>query len=70
MNLEQYIDALKRDPGFMANVTNWTELPARPARYRDFPEALDRQLVEVLNQRGIHKLYCHQSQAVERVLAG
>lgn len=70
MNLEQYIDALKRDPGFMANVTNWTELPARPARYRDFPEALDRRLVEVLNQRGIHKLYCHQSQAVERVLAG
>ena len=32
MNLSQYIGVLKNDPGFMANVTCWKELPARPAR--------------------------------------
>ncbi len=39
--------------------------PPREARYADFPAWLDRRLVEVLEARGIQRLYTHQAQALE-----
>ena len=57
MNLSQYIGVLKNDPGFMANVTCWKELPARPARYLPFPDSLDARAVEALGKKGITQLY-------------
>ena len=50
MNLTQYISALKSDPSFMNNVACWRELPARPARYADFPESLDPRIREVISR--------------------
>ena len=70
MNLTQYMDALRRDPSFMQNVTAWKVLPPRPAKYADFPEELDPRVKEVLNRRGIYRLYSHQRQAVEAAVAG
>lgn len=70
MNLIQYMEALRRDPSFMQNVTAWKVLPPRPAKYADFPEALDSRVKEVLNRRGIYRLYSHQRQAVEAAVAG
>lgn len=70
MNLRQLLMRMKNDPGFMANVTSWTEIPARPARYAPFPEALDERLRQALESRGIRQLYTHQRQALDAVAAG
>ncbi|MDD7411793.1 MAG: DEAD/DEAH box helicase [bacterium] len=70
MNLSQYIGVLKNDPGFMANVTCWKELPARPARYLPFPDSLDARAVEALGKKGITQLYSHQRQAIDAALRG
>lgn len=70
MNVAQVVDRLKGDAEFRRNLTVWRTLPARPARFAPFPEALDTRLVNALQQRGIHGLYTHQAEAVEAVLAG
>ena len=70
MNVDQLAQVLRTDQDFMENVTRWEVMPARPARYADYPEGLDDRLREVLHKRGIHQLYTHQAQAVSRVLAG
>lgn len=70
MNLAQLLERWQQDSAFMANVSDWTVLPARPARPAPFPDELDPRLVAVLRQRGIGQLYSHQAAAVEAALAG
>ena len=48
MNVESYIEHLKSSPSFMKNVTSWRVLPAREAKYADFPAGLDARLVAAL----------------------
>ena len=42
----------------------------QPARYADFPDALDPKLVEVLERRGYQRLYVHQREAYDAAGAG
>ena len=70
MNVDQLADVLRKDPEFMENVVRWEELPAREARYADFPSQLDARLIPVLEKRGIHSLYTHQAHAVREILDG
>ncbi len=70
MNVSQIIDRLKGDAEFRSNLTTWQTLPARPARYAGFPDALNPRLVQAFQNRGIHDLYTHQRQSVEAALAG
>lgn len=70
MNLPQYITMLKNDPSFMNNVACWRETPARPARYAEFPDAIDERIRSVLMERGIRQLYVHQRKAVDAALRG
>ena len=51
-------------------VTAVRRLPARPAAYAPFPEAVDERLREVLRGRGIQQLYTHQAAAIAHVLEG
>lgn len=53
MNVDQLAESLRRDQSFMENVVRWEELPAREARYGDFPPELDARLLPVLRQRGV-----------------
>ncbi len=69
MTIQEYISHLRQDPAFMDNVTSWQVLPARPACYGEFPETLDRRIVDCLARRGIAKPYLHQSQAMRSALA-
>ena len=69
MTIQEYIQKLKNDPFFMDNVTSWQVVPARPARYGEFPEGLDRRVIEALRHKGIERPYCHQCQAIEAALA-
>ncbi len=68
MNVDQLVDVLRSDPGFMEQVVRWEEIPAREARYAPFPARLDQRLIPVLEKRGIHRLYTHQARAIEEVL--
>ncbi len=70
MNVEQYIRQLQNSPGFMKNVAAWRVLPAREARYADFPEALDARVTQALRRRGIERPYVHQRMAMDAALAG
>ena len=70
MNVEAYIEHLKSSPSFMKNVTSWRVLPARKAKYADFPAGLDARLVAALARRGIERPYIHQRLAMEAALAG
>lgn len=70
MNLEQLLDSIKTNERFMQNVTHWEIIPQKPAEYEDFPLYLNEKLINVLKKKGIHRLYCHQRQALDEVKAG
>lgn len=61
---------LRADREFMRDVCDWQRAPARPARFAEFPAALDPRLRETLKRRGIEQLYTHQMQAIEATLRG
>ena len=70
MSLTPLLSDLRRDTGFMANVTAWQTLPAREAQTAPIPDNLHPALIDALTRRGIPHLYSHQHEAVARVLAG
>ncbi|GIV85045.1 MAG: hypothetical protein KatS3mg052_2052 [Candidatus Roseilinea sp.] len=61
---------LRADREFMRDVCDWQCAPARPARFAEFPAALDPRLREMLRRRGIEQPYTHQAQATEAALQG
>ncbi|MCX7710077.1 MAG: DEAD/DEAH box helicase, partial [Clostridia bacterium] len=70
MNLDQMLNYFKASETMMSNITNWVEIPAREAVYCDFPECVDPRVVQALKNRGVHKLYSHQSSAIQEVENG
>jgi DEAD/DEAH box helicase domain-containing protein len=70
MNLPTLLEALRLDPAFMRNVAAWERIPARPARYADFPPALDPRLTALVRTMGLSPLYAHQAQALRLILDG
>jgi DEAD/DEAH box helicase domain-containing protein len=65
---EALIEALKRD--HRERIVGEAVVPARDARYAEFPEDLDAQLRAALETRGIGRLYSHQREAWDHVAAG
>jgi DEAD/DEAH box helicase domain-containing protein len=70
MDMTTLLDRLRMDRRFVENVAAWERLPARAARYAEFPAALDRRLIDVARHLGLSPLYTHQGQAVEAALSG
>ena len=70
MPIDDALEALRFDRQFMANVAAWERLPARPARYADFPSALDPRMIRGLRALEIAPLYTHQAEAIEAALNG
>jgi len=74
--LEQALDRLA--PGLPVDrpdtpdnhVTAVRRLPAVPAQFAPFPQALDGRLVRALAARGITELYTHQAEAVTHAVGG
>lgn len=62
MNLDQLIGRLKADCSFMECVTEWRTLPASEGQYAPLPDDMDVRLKNVLQSRGIHRLYTHQAE--------
>ena len=70
MNTGQLLDYLKHNPDFAPNVTHWQVMPARPAKYDDYPDGFDPALRAVLESRGVKRLYSHQRRALDLAQAG
>ena len=70
MNTGQLLTYLKSNPDFISNVTHWQVMPARPAKYADYPEGFDPALRAVLESRGVKRLYSHQRRALDLAQAG
>jgi DEAD/DEAH box helicase domain-containing protein len=70
MSITEALERLRLDPRLMNNIVAWERIPARPASYADFPEALDPRLVEALRQVGASPLYIHQVASIEAALSG
>jgi len=70
MSVEGVLESLRSDPSFMENLAAWERLPAREARYADFPAGLDPRLTRALHSLGTAPLFIHQAAAVEAALAG
>lgn len=70
MNLEQMLDYIRASDSIMKNITSWVVQPAREAVYAEFPECIDIRIRDALAERGIHKLYSHQADAINAVNEG
>ena len=69
-NIAHVIADLRRDTSFMAKVSAWETLPARPAQRMDVPATLHPALTDALHRRGMQQLYSHQAEAIALALAG
>jgi DEAD/DEAH box helicase domain-containing protein len=70
MSLAEVLERVRADPELGPNFTAWNHLPPTSPTLAPFPEGLDRRLVEAMARRGIDRLYSHQAQAIDAVLAG
>src|SRR3990170_2851543 len=70
MPLANALESLKSDKELGPNFVEWRHVPSSPPTFAPFPAALDERLAEALAHRGIERLYSHQAEAVETVLAG
>lgn len=70
MGIREAINRLRMDSEFMANVAAWEQIPARAARYGEFPPGIDARLIAVLRERGTAPLFTHQAASIEAALAG
>lgn len=61
--MSTYVEVLRSDPAFMAQVQAWHTFPALEGRYEAFPPDLDPRLAAGLGNRGVGQLYDHQAQA-------
>ncbi len=62
------VPALKRRHA--ERITGELIIPARVARFAEFPPDLDARIAQGLVQRGISQLYSHQREAWDRITAG
>lgn len=68
MTLEQILDLIRNDPDMLANITHWQKIPEKDAIYSEFPDSIHPDLVKILQERGIKKLYSHQASSIDAVL--
>ena len=70
MQLNSLLNQWKSDPGIGPNITAWQTIPARNPSFIDLPDDLPDQLLTLLEQHSISKLYKHQLDAWDIVHSG
>ncbi len=70
MSVAEVLQAFRSDPSLQARVKAWRILPAREARWAEFPEDLHPRLREALRRMGLERLYSHQREAYDAIQAG
>jgi DEAD/DEAH box helicase domain-containing protein len=67
---EAVLGSILDEPSLARGVVHHAVLPARLAEEVDLPSWLDPRIRDALATRGIHRLYTHQSAAIEEIRAG
>jgi DEAD/DEAH box helicase domain-containing protein len=67
MNLIQILESFKTDKLISKNIVHWEIFPDRDGVYREFPEYIDKKLIEILERKGINRLYSHQREAIDSI---
>ncbi len=49
----------------MSCVSHWETIPAKPGKFKDFPEELNPKIKSTLIKRGIKQLYTHQAESYD-----
>ncbi|HET9847599.1 MAG TPA: DEAD/DEAH box helicase [Candidatus Dormibacteraeota bacterium] len=70
MSVEMALDRLLVQGEFRSHLTLDHTVPAKQARFANFPDGLDMRLGQALAARGITRLYTHQAEAANLALAG
>jgi DEAD/DEAH box helicase domain-containing protein len=70
LTVPRLIEELKKQQNFRECITHVEYFPAQQAQFADFPESIDTTVREVFGKRGVERLYSHQAEAVEAILAG
>ena len=70
VSIARIVEDLKRLRGFQECITHVERFPAREAQWASFPAGIDPLIRQVYARKGIEKLYSHQTEAIEKVLAG
>ncbi len=69
MSLSGLLERWKNDPTISGSIVRWENIPARPARYADFPPEMHPALAQALAGQGIRRLYVHQAAVWEKLLS-
>jgi len=70
LTVPRLIEELKKQSNFRDCITHVEYLPAQEAQFADLPKSINTTVREVFRKRGIEKLYSHQAEAIEAILAG
>jgi DEAD/DEAH box helicase domain-containing protein len=70
MDVDNFLEKLRRRPALRENVRHWITLEAREARHADAPPDLHPEVSATLLERGVRRLYTHQREAIDHVTAG
>ena len=70
MTLQGVLEQVRLSPEFARCVAAWRALPARQAKFGQWPPDLAPALLAALRKRGIQQPYTHQALALRQVLDG
>jgi DEAD/DEAH box helicase domain-containing protein len=68
--VEKVLEFFRDEGRWGKHVAHWERIAPRPAEYGPWPENLNPDIKEAVQERGIQQLYSHQSEAVASSLAG
>ena len=70
MEAEAFVQRLRKQKFFRDQIAHLETLPERPAAYGELVDGLNPAVQAALAEQGIHRLYCHQSDAIRVVRDG
>jgi DEAD/DEAH box helicase domain-containing protein len=70
VDLDDFLENLKKDPSFISRVAYWGIRRAQEARYVPIPPDVHPRIQERLRETGIEKLYTHQAESYRSVSGG
>ncbi|TET13239.1 DEAD/DEAH box helicase, partial [Candidatus Aerophobetes bacterium] len=68
--VRNFLEFLKRDPGYSSRIVHVEEIPHRKAEFRDPKLPFPSPINSYLSSQGIPNLYSHQVEAIEAVREG
>ena len=70
MDIDGFLNEVRRDGQYAGQIVHVETLPAREATYADLDAPLDERLREALRGLGLHRFYSHQAHAINAARRG